>query len=292
LYHRRLTRLIRLIVVKEEVIYQSVTMMICQIVATLVLQAAAFSSVLSRSDAFGMMSMTASSKPTTSSSLSRPTTQENGVYALNLKFTLKSERREEFLSLVKDNQKKTLDLEPAALQYVVGEDVDSPNTFYLHEEFIGSAGFDAHREMPHAATWAAFKDSNPFIEGGEPELDLYYEFKSKYDLDTPNQIPIRSAFCVHVELCIKPEIREEFLKVIENNQKGSTEDEPLCLQYAYGESASTANTFIFHEQYKGEDGGKEGFDAHTKAPHFGAWEEFVEKDPFTKPPVVNFFKTL
>lgn len=212
-------------------------------------------------------------------------------YAVNLKFSIKDERRQDFLSLIKDNQQKTLNLEPDALQYVVGEDVDTKNTFYLHEEFIGAQGFDAHRAMPHAGDWALFKNSDPFQVGGEPILDFYYEYSDISSTEF-QQIPIRPAFCVHVELCVKPEYREEFIQVILNNQRGSIQEEPLCLQYIFGESTNEENKFVFHEQYTGNDNGKEGFDAHMNTLHFRHWEKFVEKNPFTKPPVVNFFKTI
>jgi len=241
------------------------------------------------------MSVNANTNTNTNANLSPQSqikqTSTKTVYAVNLKFSIKPERREDFFSLIKDNQKKTLDLEPAALQYVVGEDTETPNTFYIHEEFIGAEGFDAHRTMPHNANWAKFKDSNPFCEGGEPTLDFYYEYSSD-TLSSPEKIPIRPAFGVHVELYVKPDFREEFLTVIENNQKGSNGEEPLCLQYVFGESTSEENKFVFHEEYDGADGGKEGFDAHTQTKHFVKWEEFVEKDPFTKAPVVNFFRTI
>jgi autoinducer 2-degrading protein len=207
-------------------------------------------------------------------------------YGVNVKLSIKPERREDFLTIVRKNQKQTLDLEPAALQYVVGEDVDSPNTFYIHEQFTGAEGFDAHRATPHNGEWAKFKESEPFADGGDPAIDFYYGDHE------PEEVPIRPAFCLNVELCIKPEIREEFLEVIRNNEKGSNGKEPLCLQYVWGESTEEDNKFLFHEEYTGEDGGKEGFDAHTKAPHFKKWEEFVEKDPFTKEPVVYFFRTI
>ena len=90
----------------------------------------------------------------------------------------------------------------------------------------------------------------------------------------------------------KNKVRQEFIKVILNNQRGSVEDEPLCLQYEIGECTNEENKFIFHEEYTGDNDGKEGFDAHSKVLHFQKWEEFVQMDPFTKPPVVNFFKTL
>lgn len=207
-------------------------------------------------------------------------------FAVNLRFTVLPERRADFLNLVKVNQRLTLDTEPEALQYVVGEDTSSPNTFYLHEQFTSYEGFLAHRDMPHAADWARFKESQPFAEGGSPKLDSYF------GTHAPEVIPVRDAFCLNVELCIKPEVREEFLECIANNARGSNEDEPLCLQYIYGESKDEPNTFYFHEQYTGVNGGKEGFDAHTATPHFAAWEKFASTDPFTKPPVVSLFRTL
>lgn len=207
-------------------------------------------------------------------------------YAVNLKFGIKPERRSDFLAIVKDNQLKTLETEPASLQYLVGEDVDIPNQFFIHEQFVGEEGFLAHKDTEHNANWTKFKETDPFTEEGQPTFEFFY---GNHDI---KEIPIRSSFGVHVELCVKPEIREEFLECILNNQKGSTQEEPLCLQYVFGESTKVPDKFIFHEEYKGEDGGKEGFDAHTKTPHFEAWERFVEKDPFTSPPVVNFFKTL
>jgi len=93
---------------------------------------------------------------------------------------------------------------------------------------------------------------------------------------------------LNVELCIKPEVREEFLDVIRNNKEGS-DKEPLCLQYSWGENENTPNTFHFHEEYIGE----EGLAAHNAAPHFAVWEEFASKgSPFAKPPIVHKFKAL
>ena len=221
-------------------------------------------------------------------SMSMSSTNNKRPYAVNLKFSVKPSRREDFLSLIKENQRKTLELEPASLQYTVGEDLSNPNTFYIHEQFIGAEGFDAHRDIDHAGDWAAFKSSDPFEEGGEPVLDCYYGDHEIEDL--PNT---RTAICygMHVDLCIKPKVREEFLKCVENIRE-SKKCNPLCLQYVYGESTSEENKFVFHEEYTGKDGGKEGFEAHKLTKHFAAWEEFAAKNPFTKPPVVDFFRTI
>jgi len=217
-------------------------------------------------------------------------------FAVNVKFSVKPDKRDDFLSLIKDIQKKTLPTEPAALQFVVGEDVNTPSTFYMHAQFVGEEGFKAHRDTPHSVKWQKFSSDALFSEGGgEPTFDFYF------GTHKAEKIPIRSCFCVHVELCVKPELREEFLEVIRNHQKGSIntcisnneEDGPLCLQYVYGESKDEPNKFIFHEAYTVTDaGGKKGFEAHCATALFEKWQEFMEIDPFTEAPVVNNFKTL
>ena len=90
---------------------------------------------------------------------------------------------------------------------------------------------------------------------------------------------------LNVILRIKPEEREEFLRVIANNQAGTISNEPLAIEYNFGEDADEPNTFHFHEKYKGE----EGLLAHQSAPHFQAWEEFAKTNPFTKEPEVYKF---
>lgn len=92
---------------------------------------------------------------------------------------------------------------------------------------------------------------------------------------------------LNVILRIKPEVREKFLEVILNNQKGTLDKElePLALEYTFGEDSSEPNTFHFHEKYLGE----EGIAAHNAAPHFLVWEEFAQTNPFTSPPEVYKF---
>ena len=105
-----------------------------------------------------------------------------------------------------------------------------------------------------------------------------------------NAVPLMKKFCVNVNLYVKPERREEFLKTIAINSDGTLSNEPLNISYTWGESTTEKNTFHFQEQFKGE----EGFLAHTNTPHFAKWKEFAdaEDSPFWKPPVVFFFETL
>ncbi|CAB9510400.1 expressed unknown protein [Seminavis robusta] len=210
--------------------------------------------------------------------------QGSPPHCINLKCKVKQSFRDEFLALVKDNQIRTLEDEPDALEYVVGEDVEEPNVFYIHEQFETLEAFAFHRETPHNKNWQKFKTNDPF---SEQPVASFYDGTHK-----ATKVPIRDAYCLNVQLCVDPKYREEFLEVIANNARGSIEEEPLCLQYVWGEDCAIPNTFHFHEQYVGSEDGKEGFVAHSKTKHFEAWENFVTKDPFTKPPVVQFYKTL
>jgi len=92
-------------------------------------------------------------------------------------------------------------------------------------------------------------------------------------------------YCLNVQLCIKAERRKEFFECIEANRAGTLDTEPLAVTYLFGEDESTPNTYHFFEQYRGV----EGFEAHTQAPHFKAWEAFAATDPFTADPIVSFY---
>lgn len=105
----------------------------------------------------------------------------------------------------------------------------------------------------------------------------------------PNTGSEGKRFCLNVNVFVKPERREDFLKAIAINSAGTLSNEPLNISYIWGESTTEKNTFHFQEQFKGE----EGFIAHTNSPHFAIWKEFAdaEDSPFWKPPVVFFFET-
>ena len=96
-----------------------------------------------------------------------------------------------------------------------------------------------------------------------------------------------AAYCLNVNLYVKPERRQEFLTCIRANAAGTLSSEPAAIEYTWGESATEPNTFHFHEKYVDEA----GFQAHTQTPHFAAWETFASSDPFTKPPEVTFFSS-
>jgi len=205
-------------------------------------------------------------------------------FAMNIKFSVKAERRQEFLDVIQNNQRRTLEEEPNVLQFCLGQDVDRPNIFYLHEEYQCQ---DDHRSVHSQSDY--YDNCIKFFDTEDPftEPTVVDEFLLMHE-PPPSKLPNSpNIFCLNVELCIKPEMRDEFLDVIANNKRGSDNDEPLCLQYSYGESLTKPNCFYFHEQYKGSDQGLEGFENHCRATHFQVWEEFTTKNPFVKPPVVQ-----
>ena len=53
--------------------------------------------------------------------------------------------------------------EPLAIEYVWGEDVDTPNTFHFYEKYEGRGGFEAHTQAPHFEAWEAFAATAPFL---------------------------------------------------------------------------------------------------------------------------------
>jgi quinol monooxygenase YgiN len=97
------------------------------------------------------------------------------------------------------------------------------------------------------------------------------------------------ALCLCVTLFIKPERREEFLLVAEQNRVGTLANEPGAKLYTFGESTTTPNTFHFQEQFES----MEAFEFHKSAPHFLIWEKFANdiNSPFSQPPVfAQFFE--
>lgn len=216
----------------------------------------------------------------------------SNMFALNAKVYVRSEMRESWMKEIRADQVCTRRDEPGNVQFIVGEDTTTPNVFYLHEEFINEQAFRDHQQTPHFAKYKEFCDEkNPFVK--DMELITYH---LKGEELTTNKRPIVTVpvFGLNVKLYPKPEVRDEFLKVIENNKAGTDDKskEPLALQYTYGESTAEENVFLFHEQYIGENHGKEGFEAHQQAPHFISWEDFVKTDPFVKPPEIEFFHVV
>ena len=223
----------------------------------------------------------------------RPSTSAIGV---NVRIHSKPGAREKCIQLL-DADALGSRAEPNCLQFVYGEDTTTPNVFHIHEQYETMADFESHQQNNYFKAVVDFVSSsnsdsdNINIEDDGFHIDVFSCYNEGNAV-----VPPQDAYCLNVALHIKPEHRTEFLNVIDNNMRGTRSKEPLALQYDWGENLEESNSFHFHEEYKGggegDEGIKEGFEAHAKAPHFDVWEKFVEdRDPFSKPPVVSFFRT-
>jgi len=195
--------------------------------------------------------------------------------------------------------------------YRFGEDESCPNTFHFHEQYKGKEGYDAHSEETHLIAWEQFSATDPFTE--PPKVIFFKEIKpaavhhahhekthhgahhshhrSQHVADetlktigsnvTCQLKTWQPLYCVTRCIKVKPRKRESFLLCIQALQRGTLKHEPLAVTYVYGEDENEPNTFIFHEQYQG----RQGFEAHTKTPHFAEWEKWAgQDDPFVEPP--------
>ena len=216
---------------------------------------------------------------------------ENRPFAVNIKVSVLQDERDEWLKQIKLDQMCSRRDEQGCLQFSLSEDIDSPNIFYLHEQYADEAAFTKHTQTPHFKHYDEYLKAKKPLEK-EPEVSFFYPLGEGPDWPKRKRDAPKAAFCVTVNLYPKAELRDEFLKVIGNNKQGTDITEPLALQYTYGESTSASNVFHFHEQYVGNDGGKEGFDAHAASAHFKDWEGFAGTDPFAKEPEVYFSRVI
>jgi autoinducer 2-degrading protein len=76
-------------------------------------------------------------------------------------------------------------------------------------------------------------------------------------------------FALWVSVKVKPEMRERFLEVIEDDSICSVRDEPGCVRFDVLQDRSNPDQYYFYEVYVDEA----GFEAHTKTPHLARWRE-------------------
>lgn len=78
-------------------------------------------------------------------------------------------------------------------------------------------------------------------------------------------------YAIFVPIKIKPERRDDFLKAIEIDARGSREDEPGCLRFDVLQDSTDPDQYYFYEVYRDEAALK----AHTEAPHYQVWAQAV-----------------
>ena len=91
-----------------------------------------------------------------------------------------------------------------------------------------------------------------------------------------------------VSLRIKPDRRDEFLRAIEEDGRGSREDEPGCLRFDVLQDAADPNHYFFYEIYRDEA----ALEAHRAAPHYQIWRAAVEAGVLDGPAEVTRCQTV
>ena len=78
-------------------------------------------------------------------------------------------------------------------------------------------------------------------------------------------------FAIWVSVQVKPERHEDFLKAIEEDARGSREDEPGCLRFDVLQDGDDPHHYYFYEVYRDEA----ALEAHRAAPHYQVWAAAV-----------------
>ena len=76
-----------------------------------------------------------------------------------------------------------------------------------------------------------------------------------------------------VSLRVKPDQRDKFLTVIEDDSICSVRDEPGCVRFDVLQDNADENHFFFYEVYRDES----AFQAHTETPHLKRWRAAAEE---------------
>jgi autoinducer 2-degrading protein len=74
-------------------------------------------------------------------------------------------------------------------------------------------------------------------------------------------------YAIFVTVNVKPERREQFLAVIEDDSICSVRDEPGCVRFDVLQDTSNPDRYYFYEVYQDEA----AFQAHTQTPHLTRW---------------------
>jgi quinol monooxygenase YgiN len=90
-------------------------------------------------------------------------------------------------------------------------------------------------------------------------------------------------FAMWVSVRVKPQRREDFLRAIEEDARGSREDEPGCLRFDVLQDGDDPDHYYFYEVYRDEA----ALDAHRAAPHYQGWAEAVASGVLAEPALIT-----
>jgi quinol monooxygenase YgiN len=85
-------------------------------------------------------------------------------------------------------------------------------------------------------------------------------------------------FGVVVTINIKPGVKDQFMRAVLDDARGSATNEPGCLRFDVLQDSAEANRIYLMEEYRDEA----AFETHTQQPHFTRFFATV-KDWFATP---------
>ena len=89
-----------------------------------------------------------------------------------------------------------------------------------------------------------------------------------------------------VNVRVRPEERERFLKAIEVDALGSERDEGGCMRFNVLQDTQDENVYYFYEVYRDEV----ALEAHRAAPHYAVWR--AAADTLDGPPQATRCQTV
>ncbi|HEU5192326.1 MAG TPA: putative quinol monooxygenase [Methylomirabilota bacterium] len=81
------------------------------------------------------------------------------MLAMWVKVRIKPDQRKKFLDAIEVDALGSERDEPGCLRFNVLQDEKDPNVYYFLEVYKDQAALEAHRTMPHYATWRAAADT-------------------------------------------------------------------------------------------------------------------------------------
>ena len=81
------------------------------------------------------------------------------MLALWVKVRVKADQKQRFLKAIEEDALGSERDEPGCLRFNVLQDEKDPNVYYFFEVYKDQAALEAHRTMPHYATWRAAADT-------------------------------------------------------------------------------------------------------------------------------------
>lgn len=81
------------------------------------------------------------------------------MLAMWVKVRIKPDQRKKFLDAIEADALGSERDEPGCLRFNVLQDEKDPNVYYFFEVYKDQAALEAHRTMPHYATWRAAADT-------------------------------------------------------------------------------------------------------------------------------------